>query len=225
MERPLKERLIGAAVLVAAAIILVPEMLSGPKKPSPRAAAEPGAATATKTYTVDLRQPSSKPAIASPAEEPQAPAESEAGTEAESSSEPTSEPESPVPQEPAPETSQEPPPASPDPPKSEPSSQFSAPAPVASGPPPANPIASPPKKGLASGKWAVQVGSFASPATANGLAQRLEKQGYDAFVRSVNVKGKQLYRVRVGPMADRSAAEAVLTKLKPQQPSASVVPQ
>lgn len=55
VERPVKERLVGAAVLMAAAVILIPEMLSGPD----RGSTEKSAGTAeggVKTYTIDLSQ-------------------------------------------------------------------------------------------------------------------------------------------------------------------------
>ena len=61
MERKVKERLVGAAVLMAAAVILIPEMLSGHRGSS----AEPAAAQARndapiKTYTIDLSHSSSE---------------------------------------------------------------------------------------------------------------------------------------------------------------------
>ncbi len=34
MERPVKERLVGATILVALIVLIVPEMLSGPKRPA-----------------------------------------------------------------------------------------------------------------------------------------------------------------------------------------------
>jgi DedD protein len=64
VERPVKERLIGAAVLMAAAIILIPEMLSGPGRDSadkqatqPADNGEGSGESAIKTYTIDLNQP------------------------------------------------------------------------------------------------------------------------------------------------------------------------
>ena len=58
VERPVKERLVGAAVLMAAAIILIPEMLSGPDRESPAKQAQTGARGegGVKTYTIDLSQ-------------------------------------------------------------------------------------------------------------------------------------------------------------------------
>ncbi|MGH8189374.1 MAG: hypothetical protein ACREUC_22645, partial [Steroidobacteraceae bacterium] len=61
MERAVKERLVGAAVLMAAAIILIPEMLSGPDREAtdPEARSQTAAAkgdSSLKTYTIDLSQ-------------------------------------------------------------------------------------------------------------------------------------------------------------------------
>lgn len=58
VERPVKERLVGAAVLMAAAIILIPEMLSGPDRESAEQQAQSGEGgeSAIKTYTIDLNQ-------------------------------------------------------------------------------------------------------------------------------------------------------------------------
>jgi DedD protein len=68
VERPVKERLVGAAVLMAAAVILIPEMLSGPGRESAEksAAAEEGA---IKTYTIDLSQ---SPGVTTSTSSPQA---------------------------------------------------------------------------------------------------------------------------------------------------------
>ena len=57
VERHVKERLVGAAVLIAAAIILIPEMLSGPDRDARSEATGPsgaGGETPLKTYTIDL---------------------------------------------------------------------------------------------------------------------------------------------------------------------------
>jgi DedD protein len=64
VERQVKERLIGAAVLVAAAVILIPELLSGPQQ-SPNAPAPPRAGEAPmKTYTIELNRSPDAPAAA-----------------------------------------------------------------------------------------------------------------------------------------------------------------
>src|SRR5262245_37975825 len=57
VDRHLKERLVGAAVLVAAAIILIPEMLTGPHDAASPATPEKAAPDGLKTYTIDLNAP------------------------------------------------------------------------------------------------------------------------------------------------------------------------
>lgn len=208
MERKVKERLVGAVVLMAAAIILIPEMLSGPDRKSP---AEPAAAQARndapiKTYTIDLSHSTSEqpPAAvvdnrAPPPEEPPAqqpdPAQPAAGDQAK--------PE-------GPQQSQAPPQA------------------VVEQPTAATPAARVPERTLASsaeaptsGRWAVQVGTFSKEANAERLVKQLRDQGQSAFVMPLKSGGATLYRVRIGPMKDRASAEAALRDLK--SPGAKVV--
>jgi DedD protein len=68
VERPVKERLVGAAVLMAAAVILIPEMLSGPDRGATEKSPEAGEG-AIKTYTIDLSQ---SPGVTGAATSPQA---------------------------------------------------------------------------------------------------------------------------------------------------------
>ena len=57
------------------------------------------------------------------------------------------------------------------------------------------------------GKWLVQAGSYGSETNAAKVAHILEQHGYHASVSRFS-KGRQTYfRVRVGPYADRSAAD------------------
>ena len=74
MERPVKERLVGAAVLMAAAIILIPEMLSGPDRESTQKSADADEG-AIKTYTIDLNHPPGTPAASNVTEEAAPPPE------------------------------------------------------------------------------------------------------------------------------------------------------
>ena len=53
MEDALKARLIGATVLVALAVLLIPELLSG-RKPAEPVAAQAGAGRGTRTFTIEL---------------------------------------------------------------------------------------------------------------------------------------------------------------------------
>lgn len=69
--------------------------------------------------------------------------------------------------------------------------------------------------------WAVQVASFSSRDNARQLTARLREAGYHAFVDEVERDGRVLVRVRVGPeilksaAADTAKAVAELTGLEP----------
>lgn len=207
MERLVKERLVGAAVLMAAAIILIPEMLSGPDRVShDEQPAQSRSDAPIKTYTIDLsHSPSVQPAAA--VVENRAP--------------PPEEPA--IAQTPAPQPADEGQ-AKPEVPQQEPSP---APAPVASTSvrQPKYPLASDgsaPTSRVASRKWAVQIGSYAREATAERIAKQLRDQGKSAFVMPVKSGNATLYRVRIGPMQDRASAEAALRDVK--SAGAAVVP-
>ena len=64
------------------------------------------------------------------------------------------------------------------------------------------------------GGFAVQVAAVASQADANALRDKLRGAGFDGFVDSVNVGGKQLWRVRAGPLAQRDMATSVRDQIK-----------
>lgn len=69
----------------------------------------------------------------------------------------------------------------------------------------------------------MQVGAFSSADTANGLVAKLRSSGYKAFVSPVSRSGKALYRVRVGPVAERTAAVSMVDSLKAKGLPATVV--
>lgn len=55
--------------------------------------------------------------------------------------------------------------------------------------------------------WVVQVASFRAPDTARGLRDRLQADGYRAYVRSATTSGGEVSRVYIGPKVSRSEAE------------------
>lgn len=62
--------------------------------------------------------------------------------------------------------------------------------------------------------WAVQVGSFSQRDNALGLRDRLRDQEFSAYVDRVERDGEPpLYRLRVGPVIEREDAEALLERL------------
>ena len=71
--------------------------------------------------------------------------------------------------------------------------------------------------------WAVQVGSFGDDTVAHRIAQKLKEKGYAAFVMPFKTGTKTLYRVRIGPQGQRAAAEAIAVRLKAEGTAGSVV--
>jgi DedD protein len=217
MEESLKARLIGAAVLVAIAVLLIPELLSGRKAVEP--VAEEGAGTrGTRSFTIELGGASGEP-VRSPTTTPQPPATTPGADVPKAVSEPdadsSSQPQPAVVADPAPQD--------------EPvAKSVQSPAtteapegpPVAAAPAP-RPAAAPPAAG---GAWAVQVGAFGSAETARKLVKDLTGAGYHAYVAPVARGGKTLHRVRVGPEADKASAEQVAQRLKGRGLPATVVP-
>ena len=197
MDSALKQRLLGAAVLIALAIIFVPMFLSNtpqqtenttlnldiPKAPERKfetrtlpvvdttatPAPAPAAADPNKVTTVDTKAP---PKVdlqpdAAPAPTPVA----------------TPAPKPPV----------------------------ATPAPVA--PPAPAPVAA-----AAEGRFAVNLGVYADRGHADALVAKLKKAGYSAYDESTDYQGKPAMRVRVGPFADRAAAEGARLKIKQIEP-------
>ncbi|HEX7114256.1 MAG TPA: SPOR domain-containing protein [Steroidobacter sp.] len=226
MERAVKERLVGAAVLVAAAVILIPEMLSGPDR-EPEVTAKSTVTEgggAIKTYTIDLTESPGQAVNetletkAPPPEEPAEPAPTETPIPTQADPEPEQRAVAAATDKPARSQGGEtkgvveprnPEPAKPEPAKAEPKQAAarvapSPPAPISNG-------------------WAVQLGSFSKRETADRLAREFRAQGHDAFVMPVKSRGSTLYRVRIGPMKDRAGAEAVLARVRSKVPGAAVV--
>ena len=87
------------------------------------------------------------------------------------------------------------------------------PAPVK--PVPAEPApAAPP----ASGRFAVNLGIYADQAHVNALIGNVKKLGFAAYSEPTDYQGKPALRVRVGPFADRAAAETARLKIKQAEP-------
>jgi DedD protein len=104
---------------------------------------------------------------------------------------------------PAPEL--EPPVALPAPPAVLPAEPLAAPAPIP---------APTPSSAVVGDGWVVQAGSFGQNANAESLRDRLIAGGREAFIEPYDVGEKTLYRVRVGPFADRTVAEAELAAVE-----------
>jgi DedD protein len=229
MDRRVKERLIGASILVALVVLVVPELLSGPKPNAAPAPSLPAAAPEPiRNVTLDLST-SKAPADSEAAEPPAPPAASSSAVNAAGAQNAT------VPGAAASETASAAAPAggatsasaaasSSAPSGSAPASSVpsGAPGPAAR---PAKPertasrasgvesaASSPTSTGPRS--WSVQLGSFASRANAENLTRQVKGQGFAVFVLPGGSGSAVRYRVRVGPLADRESAERMAAKLK-----------
>lgn len=64
--------------------------------------------------------------------------------------------------------------------------------------------------------WVIQVASLSSADAARRLRDRLQDQGYKAYVRSVTINGNEVSRVYIGPKLERSAADAIKAEIDQQ---------
>lgn len=200
MDSALKQRLLGAAVLIALAIIFVPMFLSNtpqqenstlnldiPKAPERNfetrtlPVAEPSAAPAApasdpnKVVTVDTKAPprfDAHPEIATPAPAAKVPvAEAKPATTTEAK-------------------------------------------PVTTSPP----AVAPEPAAAPEGRFSVNLGVYADRVHADALVAKLKKLGFAAFDEPTDYQGKPALRVRVGPFADRATAESARLKIKQSEP-------
>lgn len=87
--------------------------------------------------------------------------------------------------------------------------------PAAPTPPPvavADPVPAPAKSG-----FVVQAGSFSKQQNAQTLTDKLQASGYPAFVEASQVGNKSAFRVKVGPYAQRTEANELHEKLKQKE--------
>ena len=194
MDRALKERIIGAAVLVVFVVLVVPVFLDGPPQSGEIVSERvplPGQAAEGETRTVVLDRDRDEPVpVPAPVTEPE--------TEQAQPVKPESKPE------PEPETTPEP---EPKPEPAKPATQ--QPAPAGDSP---------------TGMWAVQLGSFGNQQNAERLAADLRKQGFAAFLSQLSTGSGELHRVRIGPQKDRESAEAMAERLAKAGHKGQVVP-
>jgi DedD protein len=219
MDSRAKQRITGAVILVAAFVLLVPELLTGPGDETARENDTTGTSDATglRSYTIDIDAPAnSAPAAQSPETAVELPTPSAATPMAVPGEAAVPEPmpaEAVAPMATAPAqasttvaTPTEPATAS-----------TPAPAPRAESRPEARPPSPSP------GAFAVQLGSFSNRDNANRLVREMTAKGFAAFVAPITSNGRELYRVRVGPTRDRAAAEALATQLRRIGQTGSIV--
>jgi DedD protein len=194
VERRAKERLIGASILVVLLVLVVPELLSGPKPAAPSAPLLPAPSASApepvRTVTVDLAtSKSTSTDTDNGLIDSAAPASAPAASAAET-----------------PEAA------------SAPAVESAAPS------APTRKLDSPAAAPTSTRDWAVQLGSFANRGNAENLVHKLKAQGFQVYDSAIGAGQAQRFRVRVGPLSDRAAADRTLAKLKALGHSSSVVP-
>lgn len=209
MDKALKQRLVGASVLVALAVVVLPMLLSG-QQGSPQESRRielppkpPELSFETRRFPIG-DQDSSQPSVVTPP-----PSEEQPGTS-----------------EPAPEASQQ---------ANKPAAATGVPKEsVAKPPETAIDMAQPPVEAVAesskpaasptapadnsSGRYLVQVASFSGAGNANRLAEKLRNQHLPVLMDTVDSTGGRLYRVRVGPYASSADADTAIGAVKTNMP-------
>jgi DedD protein len=196
MDISLKQRLLGAAVLIALAIIFVPMFLSGsgPKQESETVSLQippaPDREFQTRVLPVEPAAPTPSPATPSVEPAPAAPGDTLATVDIPPRAEPPAAPTASTAPAPAPAA-----PAAATPDRTAPASPAAA-AGIA-----------------ANGRYFVHLGDYGNAKNADDLVAGLKRGGFVAFAEPSAFQGKQTTRVRVGPYADRAAAEAARLRI------------
>lgn len=218
MDRALKERIVGAVVLVVIAVLVVPVFLDGPT-PDGEMISEPvtlpGQDGADDRRTVVLRLDRDQPLPVSSSQPEIRPVSTHSTAAGAESPPPAAAQDREAPAVAA-VLEQSAPPAEAEPEPEPPADDQAA--------PPAATAAGNTDAASATGMWAVQIGSFSNKENADRLAAGLREQGYAAFISQVQTDEGELHRVRIGPQKDRASAEAVAAKLATDNIDGQVVP-
>jgi len=207
MEQTLKQRLIGAIVLVSLAVIFIPIILEGPDDEwTPRSHSIPEQPQMDYRADMELQLPPETPVV-----DETVAMEVISQQPPESGLQPTVEAvkTDPVAANKLPEPVPAP---------------IKVPEPVKATPKPSPKQAPPVKKTVQTAPkqqplkgWYVQVGSFGQEMNARGLRDRLVTAGFQVRLEDVELGNKSAYRVLVGPTTSRTGAEKQAEKLKSSQ--------
>ncbi|WAB99579.1 MULTISPECIES: SPOR domain-containing protein [Pseudomonas] len=202
LDKGMKQRMVGALVLVALAVIFLPMLFTREDEmrqvrvEAPQAPAMPSLPE-VKVEPVAVPEPQPLP------QEPQ-----QAPVVVNESSAPVAAPSQPITPSPQTQAQVQPKPQAPEP-AAKPQAQAAAtPAPAAS--------ASPASKIDANGlpvSWSIQLASLSNRAGAESLQKTLRSQGYNAYIRSAG----GMNRVYVGPLIERAEAERLRDAINRQQ--------
>ncbi len=228
MDPALKQRLIGASVLVVLAVIFVPMLIDSTPRSDSEAIdlsmpAAPNQNFETQVVPLGAPQPNAALPIANPDQVVTVDTDAPVRVDALSGSEPQVAVPAPASQPPAP---------APAPTATATASTEIAPstaAAVAAPAPAAQPTAAAPQvaatpaaprlpQAAAGGRHLVQFGSYARAENAQALVAELGRAGIRAEAERVEVDGKPALRVRAGPYADRTSAERVRLAARQARP-------
>ncbi|MEJ2685681.1 MAG: SPOR domain-containing protein [Gammaproteobacteria bacterium] len=189
VEERVKQRLVGAIVLVALAVIFIPMILQGPDDGS-------GSGSSLPPPPKVVQQP--LPSVPPPATVPARPAEGTALGGSPDKHGASTPPASEASQQPRarPETSTAP---------------TAAPSAATGHQQGGNHAGD-----QALTAWVVQVGSFSQQDNATSLRDKLRTKGFKAFVQQASTSEGAVYRVEVGPILKRADADALRDKLQTQ---------
>ena len=196
MERRLKERLIGAAVLVMLAVIFIPMILSDSSETEVKIEKSNIPARPAENFNsriIPLKESDLTPVPVEVGNKKVEPVEV--------SAEPVKEKIEPAPAEAVAASAKQK------------SSNIST-APVSAGAD---------SKPVGATAWVVQLGSFQNNENASTLNEKLRKAGYPAFVEPLKRNTGMAYRVRVGPELLRSDAQKLQEKLKKEMKIEGIV--
>lgn len=190
MDQQLKQRLVGATVLVSLAVIFVPVILDGPREDwMPRSSTMPDAPDIGFRSALDLPLPA-----AGPPPDSAATGKPPAGLQ---------------------QTNGAPQPEPAEPPAAD---RRAAPQPAAAAAKTASRTRVAAVNGASpAGGWYVQVGSFSKQENADGLRRQLQSAGFDTHVQPGGKPAARSYRVLVGPEQSRKAADGLKSRLQSQR--------
>ncbi len=203
MERALKERIIGAVVLVVFVVLVVPIFLDGPPDAGEVVTERvllPGQdAQKTQTVVLDRDRTEPVPAASTSQQETGAAREEPAQQDEE---QPVVQRQEPLRVPPKPVGAREEDPVG--------ARHAGDESPSVTSP---------------TGMWAVQLGSFSSKENADQMYARLRAEGYLPGISTVQTSSGTMYRVRIGPQATREGAEETAARLvRAGEKDARVVP-
>lgn len=244
MESTLKQRLVGAIVLVALAVIFLPMLLDGSGQSGPRDVAidipEQPQPPRDRLAQPEASAPDNADAAASAGTDPSSGSDSQPGTR-------TEEPLAADDRAGSTAEAEQPPPVDADPAQSEDATDSDAAESGSEGSPatdetdtetaaaeaePAGTDSSGTSESEAAASaaedsdptsWVVQVGSFGRETNALVLRDRLRELGFDAFVERGETDQGAVWRVRVGPVASRDAADRLSERVTEERGGPALV--